>query len=144
MMQTMSSMLLSSLWPSQRPTPLSLLPLLSCYQFLDYIGKPHPNSKAGKKKASGAGASPAIESAGNASLVSSHSSIQLADSQWNSDSGATSHMTHHLEWLSNCVPCRVAIRVANGEIVHSEWMGEVRWQPVIDGQLSRQVVLMLK
>ncbi|KIJ17300.1 hypothetical protein PAXINDRAFT_73331, partial [Paxillus involutus ATCC 200175] len=56
-----------------------------------------------------------IEHAGNASLYSSDPSgplslLQLdADSDWNADSGVTSHMTPHHHWLRNYTPKRETI-----------------------------------
>ena len=69
------------------------------------------------------------EFAGNASLRSFDSSdplcpLQLdAHADWNADTGATSHMTPHRHWLRNYAPKRVAIKLADNNIVYSTGVG---------------------
>ncbi|OAX30504.1 hypothetical protein K503DRAFT_705190, partial [Rhizopogon vinicolor AM-OR11-026] len=64
------------------------------------------------------------EFAGNASLCSFDSSHPVcslkldAHADWNADTGATSHMTPHRHWLRNYAPKRVAIKLADNNIVY--------------------------
>ena len=87
------------------------------------------------------------EFAGNASLRSFDSSdplcpLQLdAHADWNADTGATSHMTPHRHWLRNYVPKRVAIKVADNNIVYSTGVGTVVFMfEAVNHSLSSQSV----
>lgn len=53
------------------------------------------------------------------------------DVRWNTDSGATSHMTPHREWFipESFISWRVPIHVANGTVIHSEGRGSIRFRP---------------
>src|ERR1700709_616382 len=87
------------------------------------------------------------EFAGNASLCSFDPShplcpLQLdADADWNADTGATSHMTPHRHWLRNYDPKRVAIKLADNNIVYSAGVGTVVFSPAVDGKTVRAVEL---
>jgi transposase InsO family protein len=82
------------------------------------------------------------EFAGNASLrpmyLSSASSD--ADRHWNTDTGATSHMTPHRYWLQDYKPHRVPIRLATNEIVYSAGKGNVLFTPIINGKLAQNII----
>ena len=74
----------------------------------------------------------AAEFAGNASSHSS-STDPPTMSDWNADTGATSHMTPHRHWFHTYKPHIVPIRLADGSIVSSAGIGSVRFQPVLSG-----------
>lgn len=77
-----------------------------------------------------------------ASLRSSTSSSTLpTDLNWNTDTGATSHMTPHRHWLRDYEPYRVPIRLANNEVVWSVGKGKVLFEPVQPGGQTLQPVL---
>ncbi|KAG8909153.1 hypothetical protein FRC01_007101, partial [Tulasnella sp. 417] len=52
-----------------------------------------------------------------------------ADSFWNADSGATSHMTPHKEWIRNMEPCHIPIHLANNQVVYATGKGKVVFTP---------------
>jgi transposase InsO family protein len=81
------------------------------------------------------------ESAGNASArtISSPPLQNDANFDWNTDSGATSHMTPHIHWIRNYKPYRVPIRLANNSIVYSAGIGSVVFNPSVRGQNRRAV-----
>jgi hypothetical protein len=92
----------------------------------------------GKTKGKGQGAqvaatSSTIEFAGTASRSHSHSSTP-ADTHWNPDTGATSSMTPHKEWLCDFQQVSVPVRLGDGSIVFSSGIGKVWFEPVIDGR----------
>jgi len=64
-----------------------------------------------------------------------------ADTSWNTDSGATSHMTPHCEWIRNMVPCKIPVSLANNHIVWATGKGQVLFNPVIYGAQSESVLL---
>ena len=83
-----------------------------------------------------------VESAGNASLrVHDANGITNANFHWNTDTGATSHMTPHRDWVRNYKPYRVPIRLADHTIVYSEGLGTVMFRPTINGRTCRDVEL---
>ena len=55
-------------------------------------------------------------------------------SDWNADTGATSHMTPNLHWFSTYTPHRVPIKLANDCIVYSAGIGSVHFEPVVNGK----------
>ncbi|GJF00736.1 polyprotein [Phanerochaete sordida] len=68
----------------------------------------------------------ATEFAGQASVRrSAHSTApeHATHLLWTADTGATSHMTPHKHWLRNYAPLRVAVRLANDDVVYSEGVG---------------------
>lgn len=73
------------------------------------------------------------EFAGNASFPSH--SLSTTRSDWNADTGATSHMTSHRHWFYEYTPYRTPIRLANDCIVYSAGLGSVRFEPVVNGKL---------
>ena len=65
-----------------------------------------------------------------------------AASLWNTDTGASSHMTPHRHWFRSYSPHSVPIRLANSHIVYSSGLGSVVFQPAaVDGVLPPAVVL---
>lgn len=68
------------------------------------------------------------------------SSIDSADTTWNPDSGATSHMTPHREWIRDMVPCNVGVRLANNDVVWATGRGSVVFNPSINGKPAESVV----
>lgn len=81
-----------------------------------------------------------MESAGSASPRPSSSSVDDADVHWNTDTGASSHMTPHRQWLRGYQPHRIPIQLANNEIVYSAGVGSVMFAPVVEGKPSRNVL----
>nr|GAT43152.1 predicted protein [Mycena chlorophos] len=83
------------------------------------------------------------EFAGNASrsvpLNPSSPLLAEAGADWNTDTGATSHMTPHRRWFATYEPHRVPIRLADNKIVYSAGVGSVRFQPLVDGALEQMV-----
>src|SRR5437660_10584465 len=81
------------------------------------------------------------EYAGNASLRIFDPSdpsypLQLdASTDWNADTGATSHMTPHRHWLRNHKPKSVPIKLADNKIVYSAGIGEVLFIPLLKRSL---------
>ena len=82
------------------------------------------------------------ESAGNAhALCSNIHSTSSNVVNWNTDTGATSHMTPHRHWIRNYTPYRVPIRLADNRVIYSEGVGTIVFRPIIDGHISRDVEL---
>ncbi|KAF9548871.1 hypothetical protein CPC08DRAFT_615989, partial [Agrocybe pediades] len=50
---------------------------------------------------------------------------------WNMDTGATSNMTPHRNWIRNYTPYRVPIRLADHRVIYSEGVGTVRFRPIV-------------
>lgn len=63
-----------------------------------------------------------------------------ANTTWNPDSGATSHMTPHRAWIRDMETCRIPIRLANNDVVWALGKGSVAFTPVISGKPSESVV----
>ena len=79
------------------------------------------------------------EFAGNASHLLDHSSpkcllISDAGADWNTDTGATCHMTPHRHWFHSYTPQSTPIRLANGQTIYSAGIGAVRFQPSVNGK----------
>ena len=87
-----------------------------------------------------------IEFAGHASAFTSSSSNRSqwlqsrACSDWNTDTGASSHMTPHKHWFRSYSPHVVRIRLADHSVIYSAGIGSIEFQPVIDGIPERPVV----
>lgn len=60
-----------------------------------------------------------------------------ASAHWNTDTGATSHMTPHRHWFTSYTPLRKPIRLADNKIIYSAGVGSVRFQPVVNGKSAR-------
>jgi len=63
-----------------------------------------------------------------------------ANTSWNPDSGATSHMTPNCKWICNLVVVKIAVSLANNEIVWATGMGQVCFTPLIHGKVSETVI----
>ena len=74
----------------------------------------------------------ATEFAGTASR-SLPPSTAPSDDSWISDSGATSSMTSHREWIHGMTPWSVPIRLGDDSIIYSEGIGMVWFEPVLAG-----------
>ncbi|KIO25455.1 hypothetical protein M407DRAFT_75659, partial [Tulasnella calospora MUT 4182] len=55
------------------------------------------------------------------------------DTQWNTDTGATSCMTPHRHWIRDMTPCCIPVRIATDEVVYALGKGSVLFQPVVGG-----------
>jgi transposase InsO family protein len=97
----------------------------------------------GAKKAVEEKAAAVTEFAGKASAVSENEANSTSPNihHWNTDTGATSHMTPHRKWIRNYTPYKVPIRLADSRIIYSEGVGTVVFRPIINGQISRDVEL---
>ena len=83
-----------------------------------------------------------VETAG---AVSSFSLNALASNysdvvSWNTDTGATSHMTPHKHWIRDYTPHRVPVRLADNTVVHFEGIGNVLFSPTIKGIPARDLI----
>src|ERR1700722_7812024 len=82
--------------------------------------------------------------AGHASALASSTRSQWLKSRactdWNTDTGASSHMTPHKHWFRSYSPHVVAIKLAEHSTIYSAGIGSVEFQPVIDGIPERPVV----
>lgn len=77
-----------------------------------------------------------VEYAGNASIHPSDPTAPLessASSDWNTDTGVTSHMTPHRHWFFKYTPLTIPIRLADHQIIYSAGVGSVRFQPMLKG-----------
>ena len=104
-------------------------------------GKQTGRFNEGAKKAEEAKAVAITEFAGQASAVDEFCVNATSSNvfHWNTDTGATSHMTPHKAWIRNYVPYRVPIRLADSHVIYSEGMGSVLFRPLINGQLARDI-----
>ena len=76
--------------------------------------------------------------------VSDHASwlSSPAAANWNTDTGASAHMTPHRQWFRSYSPHTIRIRLANSHIIYSAGLGSVVFQPAErDGVLPPAVVL---
>ncbi|KIO16018.1 hypothetical protein M407DRAFT_86507, partial [Tulasnella calospora MUT 4182] len=55
------------------------------------------------------------------------------DTQWNTDTGATSCMTPHRHWIQDMAPCCIPVCIATDEVVYALGKGSVLFQPVVGG-----------
>ncbi|KAF9471893.1 hypothetical protein BDN70DRAFT_763661, partial [Pholiota conissans] len=114
-----------------------------CYCFLkvqkEAIDSVYTNHGKGKKVAKVAqevaeNKENVIEYARNASALSSVDPTMLqsnADFFWLADTGATSHMTLHCQWMQNHCPLCISICLASYHIIYSKGVGTVVFNPVI-------------
>jgi hypothetical protein len=77
------------------------------------------------------GNSAQVEYAGHASALSSGHSHSRSSSDWNMDTGASSHMTPHRHWFRSYSPHVVPVRLADKSVIMSAGIGSVEFQPVI-------------
>ncbi|KAI5888416.1 uncharacterized protein SCHCODRAFT_02712269, partial [Schizophyllum commune H4-8] len=77
----------------------------------------------------------------NASGASSAPSAPSdAAANFNTDTGASLHMTPRRDWFVTYSPHRVPVRLANGAIVYSAGIGSVEYQPVEGEKLLTPIV----
>ena len=93
------------------------------------------------KKADEEKAAAVTEFAGKASAVSEHEVNSTSSNvfHWNTDTGATSNMTPHRNWIRNYTPYCVPIRLADHRVIYSEGVGTVRFRPIVRGKPYRDV-----
>ena len=103
----------------------------------------HAHGSEGAKKAEGEKAAAVTEFAGKASAVAEHEVNSTSSNvfHWNADTGATSHMTPHKNWIRNYTQYRVPIRLADHHIIYSEGVGSVLFRPIINGKQFRDIEL---
>ncbi|KZT17966.1 hypothetical protein NEOLEDRAFT_1184755 [Neolentinus lepideus HHB14362 ss-1] len=87
-----------------------------------------------------------VEYAGKASVALSASDRSswlsaLAAANWNTNTGATSHMTPHRHWFASYSPHIIPVRLANDTIIYTAGMGSVIFEPVLGGSKAPVVVL---
>jgi hypothetical protein len=80
------------------------------------------------------------ESAGSASLISSTAPPNSITHAWNTDSGATSHMTPHKKWFKTYKVYIAPIRLADNTVVYSAGVGSVEFKPIIWGKEERTII----
>lgn len=64
-----------------------------------------------------------------------------AKTDWNADTGCSTHMTPHRAWFRSYSPHRVPIFLADGSAIYSEGLGSVEFAPLVDGMEKSLVVL---
>ena len=81
------------------------------------------------------------EFAGQTSAVAEHEVNSTSSNvfHWDADTGATSHMTPHKNWIHNYRPYRVLVELANHRIIYSEGVGSVLFRLVKNGKQYRDV-----
>ncbi|KZT30332.1 hypothetical protein NEOLEDRAFT_1048066, partial [Neolentinus lepideus HHB14362 ss-1] len=65
----------------------------------------------------------------------------LAAANWNTDRGATSHMTPHRHWFTSYSPHIIPVCLANDTIIYTAGMGSVMFEPVLGESKVPVVVL---
>ncbi|KAF7360920.1 Integrase catalytic domain-containing protein [Mycena sanguinolenta] len=77
---------------------------------------------------------------GNASAPDASSPLLVeVGADWNTDTGATSHMTPHRHWFATYQPYCVPICLADNTLIYSAGVGSVQFQPEINGSDGRLV-----
>ena len=81
------------------------------------------------------------EFAGKASAVSEDEAFSTSSDifHWNTDTGATSHITPHRHWFCNYTPYRVPIRLADNRVIYSQGVGNIVFRPMINNQVVRDI-----
>lgn len=80
------------------------------------------------------------EYAGNVSL-SSPNSPAGADTHWVADTGASCHMTSHLEWLTGFSTSQVTVELADGSVIDGTGRGSISFIPYINGRAMGPIIL---
>lgn len=93
-----------------------------------------PSTPSTPPASASASAKRAVEYAGKASAFTSsaHRSDWFksrASADWNTDTGASSHMTPHRSWFVSYSPHRIPIKLADDSIIFSEGIGSVEFRP---------------
>ena len=111
----------------------------------DRSGNAGNAASTGSNSGSAASFAAAGEFAGAATAASalpaSPSLLDVADDAWNADTGATSHMTPHRHFFASYTPFRTPVRLADGNVIYSEGVGSVVFEPVIEGVEQRPIEL---
>ncbi|KZT18482.1 hypothetical protein NEOLEDRAFT_1192446, partial [Neolentinus lepideus HHB14362 ss-1] len=110
--------------------------------------------RGGKKKAQNAQeASVDVEASANVAEYAGKASValsasdrsswlsSLAAANWNTDTGATSHMMPHRHWFASYSPHIIPVRLANDTIIYTAGMGSVMFEPVLGESKAPVVVL---
>ena len=81
------------------------------------------------------------ESAGTASAFANFEAMDFSNTilHWNTDTGATSHMTPNRHWIRGLTPYRVPIRLADNRVIYSEGIGSIIFRPIINGRLGHDI-----
>ncbi|KZT25618.1 hypothetical protein NEOLEDRAFT_1203053, partial [Neolentinus lepideus HHB14362 ss-1] len=110
--------------------------------------------RGGKKKAQNAQeASEDVEASANVAEYAGKASValsasarsswlsSLAAANWNTDTGATSHMMPHRHWFASYSPHIIPVHLANDTIIYTAGMGSVMFEPVLGESKAPVVVL---
>ena len=114
--------------------------LSSCPKYISahsYTHMQHPESKQTVNNSHiTLGSQNIIECAGTAPTSESSSLLHQMTSSfdWNTDSGAISHMTPHRHWICNYRPFQTPIHLANNLIIYSAGIGSIVFIPTIKGK----------
>ncbi|KZT17990.1 hypothetical protein NEOLEDRAFT_1184691 [Neolentinus lepideus HHB14362 ss-1] len=114
----------------------------------------HQERRGGKKKAQNAQeVSEDVEASANIAVYAGKASValsasdrsswlsSLAAANWNTNTGATSHMTPHQHWFASYLLHIIPVRLANDTIIYTAGMGSVMFEPVLGGSKAPVVVL---
>ena len=113
---------------------------------MEQARKPRPQRRGDSaKQATTTDAAHSAESIANASHHSTPLFVSLSPPQpdthadWNPDTGASSTMTPHRDYIHDYTPKRVPIRLANDTVIYLTGVGSVRFKPVIRGKEAEVV-----
>jgi len=113
-----------------------------CYGLnaLKWVAKGGKESE-GAKQSEVEGSESQIEVASQASDLIEYNAFTTSQNSllWNTDTGATSSMTPHKNWLRNYKPFKVPIRLADNSTIYSEGIGSVLFRPLINGVESGDI-----
>src|SRR5882672_1933560 len=79
------------------------------------------------------------EFTGRASQSQLSSSPTDADHGWNTDTGASAHMTPRQDWLRDYQPKCIPIKLVDNTTVYSEGVGSVLFHPQVNRKEARSV-----
>ncbi|SJL14968.1 uncharacterized protein ARMOST_18445 [Armillaria ostoyae] len=100
---------------------------------------------ASKRRQKGTGKREAANSADIKEETASQASTDPSSpamSHWNTDTGASRHMTPHRHWFNVYSPHIVPIRLADNTVIYSEGIGTVVLEPEVEGEKSTVVELL--
>jgi len=60
---------------------------------------------------------------------------------WNADTGASSHMTPHQNWIRNYQAKQIPIKLADNTVIYSEGVGSVLFKPWVNSRTGKTVEL---
>lgn len=63
-----------------------------------------------------------------------------ANSNWNTDSEATAHMTPHLHWLRDYKPFKVPIKLADDTVIFSSGVGSILFKPFVNSLQTQSLL----